>query len=87
MAQRTGRPRGLTPDGEKIRRLRVDRGLTTAELAAQVGRHPQSIRHSERGGSISDVFASRLARALGISVKDLLADDTGSDAETKVPAA
>jgi transcriptional regulator with XRE-family HTH domain len=89
MAQRTGRPPGVTPDGPKIRQLRVARGLTSKEIAAQVRYDPQSIRHAERGGRISDVFASRLAKALGVSMSDITDWDGGieSEPEPKVPAA
>jgi len=61
----------VTLDGPKVRSLRVDLGLTTAQLAEQVGLHAQSIRHAEKGRPISDVFASRLARALGVEVKEI----------------
>lgn len=86
MPKRTGRPPGLTPHGSEIRRLRVDRGLTAAQLGTQIGFHPESVRRAERGAPIGDVFASRLAKALGVKVEDLIAGDTESDAETKVPA-
>ena len=68
----TGRPRGLEADGPEIRRLRVERGLTQTELAVQVGYHPKSLSRVEcQGRRISDVTASRLARALGVEVKDI----------------
>jgi transcriptional regulator with XRE-family HTH domain len=88
-----GRPRGLTPDGPEIRRLRVDRGLTVTELAVQIGYHPKSLSRIEcQGRRLSDVYASRLAKALSIpdervTVDDITVnDDNESDAETKVPA-
>jgi DNA-binding XRE family transcriptional regulator len=90
MPQRTGRPPGLTPDGPKVRSLRVDLGLTTAQLAERVGVHPQSIRHAEKGRPVSDVTASRLARALGVELNDIASppgDDIESEPEPKVPAA
>ena len=71
MTRPTGRPRGLTPDGEKIRSLRVDHGLTARELATQIRVHPDSISLWEKGNRISDVYASRLARALGVTVPDI----------------
>jgi DNA-binding XRE family transcriptional regulator len=96
MAQRTGRPPGVTPDGPKIKRLRVGLGLTTAQVAERVGLHPQSVRHAEKGRRISDVFAVRLAMTLGVRVEDIgvRLEDTGvapggdieSGAETKIPA-
>jgi DNA-binding transcriptional regulator YiaG len=74
MPKRTGRPRGLTPDGAEIKRIRVEElRLSTAELAARIGRDPQTVRHAERGGRISDVIASRLAFELGVDVSRILA--------------
>ena len=71
MTRPPGRPRGLTPDGEKIRDLRVDHGLTAPELATQIRVHPETIRQWEKNRPISDVYASRLARALGVTVPDI----------------
>lgn len=71
MTQRPGRPHGHTPDGQKIRSLRVSLGLSAAQLGYQVGRDPESVRRAERGGRISDVFAVRLAKALGVKVEDI----------------
>jgi transcriptional regulator with XRE-family HTH domain len=90
MAQRKGRPPGVTPDGPKIKSLRVGLGLTTAQVAEKVGLHAQSVRHAEKGRPISDVFASRLARALGVGMRDIsdyAGDDAESEPEPKVPAA
>jgi hypothetical protein len=72
MAKRTGRPPGLIPDGPEIERLRVH-GLriSTRELGLRIGFSRASVRHAERGRPISDVFASRLAHALGVEVKDI----------------
>jgi hypothetical protein len=41
------------------------------QLGVQIGRDPESIRRAERGGPISDVFAVRLAKALGVEVGDI----------------
>jgi transcriptional regulator with XRE-family HTH domain len=83
MAKRLGRPPGLTPDGQKIKRLRVGHGWTGPQLAAQIGRHPESVRRAEAGRPISDVFASRLARALGVRMSDITDyDAAGSEPET-----
>ena len=88
-----GRPPGLAPDGPKIRRLRVDRGLTITELAIQIRYHPKNLSKVERQNQrISDVIASRLAKALSIpdervTVDDItVSDDDESGAETKIPA-
>jgi len=71
MTRPPGRPRGLTPDGTKIRSLRVDHGFTAVQLAAQIRVHPETIRQWEKDRPISDVYASRLARALGVTVPDI----------------
>jgi transcriptional regulator with XRE-family HTH domain len=71
MARPPGRPRGLTPDGTKIHSLRLGRGLTHRQLAEKICSHPDSIGQWEKGRPISDVYASRLARALGVTVGDI----------------
>ena len=81
MTQRTGRPRGLATDGPEIRRLRVELGLTAEEVGTRIGFHAESVRRAERGGPIGDVFASRLASALGVKVRDI------ASPPAKVPAA
>ena len=91
MAQRTGRPRGLTADGPKIRRLRRELGLTAAQLGPQIGAHPKSLLQIEANGRPISVYsASRLAKALGVHMSDITnwprEDDSESDAETKIPA-
>jgi transcriptional regulator with XRE-family HTH domain len=76
MPKRLGRPAGLTPDGPEIKRLRVGLGLTAAQLAPRAGfRHPKSLMAVESAcRPISPVTASRLARALGVEVEDILSD-------------
>ena len=89
MPRRRGRPPGLTPDGPKIKRLRVELGLTTTQLGAKVGRHGESVRRAEAGRPIGDVFASRLAMALGVRMSDITDyEDDGieSSPETRIPA-
>lgn len=90
MAQRAGRPRGLTPDGEKIHRLRIELGLTTRQVADRICCTPQTVRHSEMGRRVSEVFVSRLSKVLGVSMSDISnwprSDDSESGAETKIPA-
>lgn len=91
MAKRLGRPPGLVPNGPEIRRLRVDAGLTAAQVARQLGWHPGSYVAAEgERRRISDVSASRLARMLGVKVTDIIrrpGGDIGSEPEPKVPAA
>lgn len=84
MAKRSGRPLGLTPDGPEIHRLRVGLGLTAPQLAAEVGHHPESLRRAEAGRRISEVFASRLARAFGVTIRDItkMPDEDESEPET-----
>lgn len=72
MAKRTGRPPGLIPDGPKIKDLRVNAlRISTRELGLRIGFSSGAIRYAERGRPISDIFASRLAHALGVEVKDI----------------
>jgi transcriptional regulator with XRE-family HTH domain len=73
MTKRTGRPTGFATDGPKIRSLRVELGLTATEVGAKVGCDAQTVRRAERGGPIHPVFASRIARVLGLSVADIAA--------------
>jgi transcriptional regulator with XRE-family HTH domain len=73
MPKRTGRPPGFATDGPKIRSLRVDLGLTATEVGAKVGCDAQTVRRAERGGPIDPVFASRIARVLGLAAKDIAA--------------
>jgi transcriptional regulator with XRE-family HTH domain len=61
--------------GLRLRMIRERRGLTQADLAAQVGRSRQTICHFETGRS-SDIRNSdlhKLAEVLGCRVRDLLA--------------
>jgi transcriptional regulator with XRE-family HTH domain len=75
MTKRTGRPPGLATAGPEIRRLRVGLGLTAEEIGARIGFHAESVRRAERGGPIGDVFASRLAKALGVEVGDIATEE------------
>ncbi|HEX5567031.1 MAG TPA: helix-turn-helix transcriptional regulator [Streptomyces sp.] len=93
MTLRPGRPPGLIPDGQKIRSLRVDQGVTLTEMALRIGYHPKNLSKVERQDkALSDVIASRLAKALStpdepITVADItVSDGTGSGGETKIPA-
>lgn len=81
------RPAGLKPDGQKIRRLRVDAGITAGTLARRIGRHPESIYKVEAGRRMfSDVMASQLARALGVTVSDIIQADPEETGDTAEPA-
>lgn len=86
-----GRTPGLDPDGPEIKRLRVDLGLTAAQLAAKLGCDRKTVMAWEgQYRRIGDLTASRLAKALGVEVEDIATasgdDDTESVPEAKVPA-
>lgn len=53
-------------NGSALRALRISRGLEVRQLAARVGRHPQSVRRLETGHGkhAGKVFAQQLANAL-----------------------
>ncbi len=85
-----GRTPGLNPAGPEIKRLRVGLGLTAVQLAARIGVNRKTLLAYEgQYRRISDVTASRLAKALGVTVEDITGmagDDAESGAETKIPA-
>lgn len=56
--------------------LREARGLTQADLARAIGRHPATISIAERSGFVSRDMARRAAAALGCEPADL--DPRGS---------
>lgn len=61
-------------NGERLRALRVRRGLSLRQLAALCPpRHAQSIRKLETatGKPVSEVFAYQIANALGVEVTDI----------------
>jgi transcriptional regulator with XRE-family HTH domain len=64
-------------DGAKLRKLREDAFLSRAELGSRSGLHPDYIGRLERGdwqgGSRIDNIR-KLAEALGVEPRDLLAD-------------
>jgi transcriptional regulator with XRE-family HTH domain len=84
MTRRKGRPRGLTPDGPKIRSLREERGLTVRQLAEQIHLHPDSLKQNEQGRPMSKVIANRIATALGVEVGEIASPP---EPEPKVTAA
>lgn len=57
-------------NGDRLRDLRVERGITVAELAGRVSRSPEHLKRAERGDRISDVLAARIALVLGVPVAD-----------------
>jgi transcriptional regulator with XRE-family HTH domain len=66
--------------GKKIRRARLARKLTLADVAGKVGLSTGMISKIENGKSSSPISTYyRLAQALDIRPGDLFADDTGPD--------
>jgi transcriptional regulator with XRE-family HTH domain len=66
------RPGQLSFDGERLRSVRLDLGLSAAQLAERIGRDATSVYAFETGRSWprADVIG-RLADELGIGVDDL----------------
>ena len=84
MTQRTGRPRGVTPDGPKIKRLRVELGLTATEVAFRIRCDPQTVRRAERSQPTGAVFTGRIAQVLGVRLSDI-SDWAGDDEDVSEP--
>ena len=69
--------------GRNVARLRQARGLTQEELAERAGFSQQYLSGLERGArnpTLGTIY--EVARALGVSHLDLLADDDGSGSST-----
>ncbi len=65
----------LATNGNSIRDLRYERGLTYRELAAKAGVNYSTIwriEHGERGGSVA--LLKRIADALGVPVAEITID-------------
>jgi len=61
--------------GLRVRAYRLERRLTQEQLAEKLGRSVETISNLERGISTpSDATLHRLARALDVSIDDLLLD-------------
>ena len=90
MPRTGGRPPGYKPDGPKIRHLRkMVHGLTAAQLGAKAGLTEDVVWKAERSLPVMDITAVRLAKALGVELKDIASppgDDTGSEPEPKALA-
>jgi transcriptional regulator with XRE-family HTH domain len=70
--KRTGLLAPAEPIGLRVRRLRVDRGLTQRQLAEQAGVSVDAIHTIERGRKYPRRSTIQLlARALGVAVDDL----------------
>lgn len=63
--------------GEKIRRLRLDRNMTLAELGAELGISHQQLQKYETGTNrLSAGMLSNVADVLRVSITDLFEDTT-----------
>lgn len=62
----------LSEIGARLARLRIDQGLTQAQLADQSGVGKRTIERLESGGSIQSASLLRIFRVLGLR-QDLLA--------------
>jgi len=70
--------------GERIKELRTERGLSQLELAALAGVHQTQISRVETGlHGITLATAIDLARALGVTVNELVSDDNLGELETQ----
>ncbi len=59
--------------GERIIQIRTEKNMTQGELASRVGVTRQAISKWERGDGLPDLYnVSKLAKALNVSVDDLL---------------
>lgn len=57
--------------GKRIRKLRLEKGISQEELAAEAGLHRAYMWEVENGRNISVKTAYKIARALGVSLQDL----------------
>jgi len=67
--------------GNKIRELRIEKGMTQADLAAKVGKDYQSIQRVERGVVNSSIqYLREIAEGLEITTDELISniDDSKS---------
>jgi ribosome-binding protein aMBF1 (putative translation factor) len=73
------RVRTLTPDGDEIRARRLELALSPEQLAAKIGRHPQTIRRLEAGRikKASELLIHQVALALGVKAKDITRQPNG----------
>ncbi len=75
------------PIKDRLKELRKAAGLTQQALATKAGLSMSAVIHIE-AGRIPDPRVSTMkaiARALGVSVDELLADDEGAASESEAP--
>ena len=70
-------------NGNRIKRSREKLGFTLDMVGEQAGLSPQSVFRAEHGGEIQPSTARKLAGALGVTIADLMEEETASP---KAPA-
>jgi transcriptional regulator with XRE-family HTH domain len=65
--------RTVTPDGERIRELRLGLGLSAdmVGIACATPRHGSTIRRLERGEHASEIVVAQVARVLQVRLSDI----------------
>lgn len=63
--------RTVTPNGERIRALRLERGLSAVNLAQKMRCHRQTIHQVERGRTASEALIHQVALALEVPVDEI----------------
>lgn len=59
--------------GDRIREIRIEKGMTQAELANSIGKDQQSIQRLEAGNVNPSIFyLFEIANGLGVETKNLL---------------
>ena len=72
--------------GEKIRRLRLDRNMTLAELGAELGISHQQLQKYETGTNrLSAGMLSNVADVLRVSIEELFEDATAPKGRSPDP--
>ena len=72
----------LTADGPQIRARRLRAGLTAAELAGKIRRHPQTVRRLEAGRltTVSETLIHQIAWALDVPADEITKRDMDGSA-------
>ncbi len=65
----------ITLDGSKIAQVRADEQMTLREIAEYGKCSTRTIIKAMSGEPIAELSAGRIAKALGVSVSELTADD------------